>query len=231
MQGDDFWKGGRRMEQNGITRVIMVRHGQSLGNAEGFFAGQTDIPLTELGLKQAERTAEYLRERKIDRIYSSTLQRSMQTAGPTANIHRLPILPEEGLREIFAGQWEHLAYTEITERYPESRAVWKEHIGLACPEGGESVAHVAERVRETVERLVDENRGKCIALFTHALPIRSMGCFWQGIPIAEMERLPWAPNAAVTEADYMPDGQVRLVCYGYNKHQHGIETEFPQGAV
>lgn len=219
------------MEQNGTTRVILVRHGQSLGNAEGFFAGQTDIPLTALGQKQAERTAEYLRNRKIDRIYSSTLQRSVQTAAPTAGMHGLPILSEDGLREIFAGEWEHLPYAEIAVRYPEGRAVWKDHIGLACPNGGESVAHVAERVRMTVERLVDENRGKCIALFTHALPIRSMGCFWQGIPIAEMERLPWATNASVTEADYLPDGQVRLICYGYDRHQSGIGTGFPQGAV
>ena len=67
------------MEKNETSRVIMVRHGESLGNAEGFFAGQTDIPLTPLGQRQAERTAEYLRDRKIDRIYSSDLIRSMQT--------------------------------------------------------------------------------------------------------------------------------------------------------
>ena len=218
------------MEKNGTTRVIMVRHGESLGNAEGFFAGQTDIPLTSLGRLQAERTAEYLRNRKIDRIFSSDLIRSMQTAEPTA-AHGLEIVPEVGLREIFGGEWEHMPYQEVFERFPNSRAIWKEHIGLACPDGGESVAHVAERVRETVERLVDENRGTCIALFTHALPIRSMGCFWQGIPIAEMERLPWVTNAAVTEAEYLPDGQVRLICYGYDQHQSGIGTGFPQGAV
>ena len=49
------------MEKNETSRVIMVRHGESLGNAEGFFAGQTDIPLTPLGQRQAERTAEYLK--------------------------------------------------------------------------------------------------------------------------------------------------------------------------
>ena len=82
------------MEKNETSRVIMVRHGESLGNAEGFFAGQTDIPLTPLGQRQAERTAEYLRDRKIDRIYSSDLIRSMQTAAPTARMHGLEIIPE-----------------------------------------------------------------------------------------------------------------------------------------
>lgn len=219
------------MEKNETTRVIMVRHGESLGNAEGFFAGQTDIPLTPLGHLQAKRTAEYLRDRKIDRVYSSDLIRSMQTAEPTAVLHGLEIVPEVGLREIFAGEWEHMPYAEIFERYPNSRGIWKEHVGLACPDGGESVAHVAERVRATVECLVAENAGKCIALFTHALPIRSMGCFWQGIPIAEMERLPWSTNAAVTEAEYTSDGRGTLICYGYNAHQRGIGTGFPRGAV
>ncbi len=219
------------MEKNGPTRVIMVRHGESLGNAEGFFAGQTDIPLTPLGQQQAERTAEYLRDRKIDRIYSSDLIRSMQTAAPTARMHGLEIIPEVGLREIFAGEWEHMPYAEIFERYPQSRGIWKDHVGLACPDGGESVAHVAQRVKETVDRLVAENAGKCIALFTHALPIRSMGCFWQGIPITEMERLPWSTNASVSEAEYFSDGRVEMICYGYNAHQAGMETGFPKGAV
>lgn len=219
------------MEQSHCTHVIMVRHGESFGNAEKFFAGQTDIPLTEKGLAQAERTGTYLSGRKIDRIYSSDLMRAMQTAEPTARLQGLAVIPEPGLREIFAGEWEHMPYDEIPKRYPQSRAVWREHVGLAHPEGGESVADVAARVRATVERLVQENAGACIALFTHALPIRAMGCYWQGIPIAEMERLPWSTNAAVSEAIYEADGTVRFLCYGYCEHQSGIETGFAKGAV
>lgn len=218
------------MEKNG-TRVIMVRHGESQGNAEGFFAGQTDIPLTPLGVQQAERTAEYLKDRQIDRIYSSDLIRSMQTAAPTARMHALDIIPERGLREIYGGRWEHVPYGELTERFPEDRAAWKAHIGLARASGGESVAEVAERVRKTVERLVRENSGSCIALFSHALPIRAMGCLWQGIPIPEMDRLPWSTNAAISEAEYLPDGSIHFICYGYDAHQTGNITAFPKGAV
>lgn len=213
------------------THVIMVRHGQSQANAEGFFAGQTDIPLTPLGLCQAERTADYLRDRRIDRIYSSDLMRSMQTAEPTARMHGLSVISEPGLREIFAGKWEHMAYTEVERQYPTTHGVWGSHIGLAHPDGGESVTEVAARICGTVERLARENEGRCIALFTHALPIRSMGCIWQGIPISEMERLPWCTNAAVTEAEYGADGSVRFLCYGYDAHQVGVATGFPHGAV
>ena len=209
----------------------MVRHGESEGNAQGFFAGQSDIQLTERGVEQAERTAEYLRERKIDRIYASDLIRAMRTAEPTARMHYLPVIPEKGLREINGGDWEHVPYQELSARFPESRKRWMERIGTAQPDNGEAVAALAVRVRETVERLVRENPGCCIALFSHALPIRAMGCLWQGIPIEEMHRLPWSANASVTEADYDGDGTVRFICYGYDGHQKDIGTIFPRGAV
>lgn len=219
------------MEEKRKTRVIMIRHGESEGNAQGFFAGQTDVPLTPRGVTQAERTAEYLKDRKIDRIYSSDLIRSMQTAAPTARVHQLEIHPETGLREINGGKWEHVPYDRLSDLFPQSRKRWMESIGTSRPDGGESVEELAGRVRETVERLVRENPGRCIALFTHALPIRAMGCLWQGIPIPEMSRLPWSGNAAVTEAEYDENGEVRFLCYGYEDHQKEIGTSFPQGAV
>ncbi len=207
------------------THVILVRHGQSVGNAEHFICGQDDVPLTALGIAQAERTALYLRNRKIDKIYSSDLIRAMQTAEPTAKMHNLPIIPEVGLREIDVGLWQGIPVGEANIKFAESRKIWNENIGLAHPEGGESIAHLAERIKATVEKLVRENEGLCIALFTHAGAVRSMGCYWQGIPIPEMVKLPWATNASVSEADYLSDGSVRMICYGYDKHQ--TDTEPP----
>ena len=64
-----------------MTTLILVRHGQSVANLERIFAGHTDIPLTELGLLQAERTAAYLEEYPIDCIYSSDLLRAQPDNG------------------------------------------------------------------------------------------------------------------------------------------------------
>ncbi|MBQ3014558.1 MAG: histidine phosphatase family protein [Clostridia bacterium] len=78
-----------------MTTLIVVRHGYSEGNREQRFVGHGEVPLTAIGREQAICTAEYLKDYKIDRIYSSDLIRAMQTAIPTAKMHGLPIYPME----------------------------------------------------------------------------------------------------------------------------------------
>lgn len=68
------------------TKVILVRHGQSLGNAKRVLLGHTDLDLSELGYRQAEATAEALKDEKIDVVYSSDLKRAMSTAVPHARM-------------------------------------------------------------------------------------------------------------------------------------------------
>ena len=81
--------------------MIFVRHGQSLGNKERAFLGHTDLDLSVLGYEQAELTAEFLKDRKIDKIYSSDLMRAYHTSLPLANILKLEPEKQEELREIF----------------------------------------------------------------------------------------------------------------------------------
>ena len=100
-----------------MTTVIFVRHGQSTANLERVFAGHTDAPLTDLGHKQAENTAKFLKNYPICAIYSSDLARSMQTAEPTGKLHHLPVIPDKELREIYAGEWEGRSYDELMEKY------------------------------------------------------------------------------------------------------------------
>ena len=109
-----------------MTKMIFVRHGQSEANLAEIFAGHTDIPLTDLGKRQAENTAQFLKDYPIDVIYSSDLLRAMQTAEPTARMHGMEILPDERLREIYAGEWEGVTFAALMEKYPtEFGEVWR----------------------------------------------------------------------------------------------------------
>ncbi len=74
-----------------VTRLYLIRHGQSAGNAEGRFGGHSATPLSPLGLQQAELTAQLLAKEKISAIYSSDLLRAMQTAEPLANLLNVEI--------------------------------------------------------------------------------------------------------------------------------------------
>ena len=87
------------------TTLILVRHGNSVTNVTNTFAGSLDAELNEMGNKQARLTAEYLKKFKIDKIYSSDLKRAYNTAVPIAEFHNMKIEKNEGLRELFAGDW------------------------------------------------------------------------------------------------------------------------------
>ncbi len=214
-----------------MTTLIFVRHGQSESNLAKIFTGQKETLLTELGHLQAECTAEYLADRRIDRIYSSDLRRVIQTAEPTARRQGLEIIPRAELREIDAGLWEGKLYDDIRAEFPESYGLWLSDIGRSRPDGGESVAELAHRIYAEVDRIVQENHGKCVAIFTHAIPLRTLGCRWQGLPPEEAAKISGCSNASVSVVEYEDDGSFRLVAYGYDRHQGDHATTLPRGLV
>ncbi len=214
-----------------MTTLIFVRHGQSESNLAKVFTGQGDTKLTALGREQAARTAEYLKRFPISHVYASDLQRTMETAEPTARAHGLPIIPNRELREIFAGEWEGKPYDEIRQTYGESYRIWLEDLGKAHPEGGESVSELYQRVNAEIDRLITLHRGECIAVFSHATPARALACKWFGYAPEDMAKVPWATNASVSVAEYGDDGSFQVVQYGYDEHQGHTATRFPKGQV
>lgn len=214
-----------------MTTLIFVRHGQSETNLQQIFAGQLDPSLTPLGHRQAECTAEYLRSFPISHIYASDLQRTMQTAAPTANMHGLEIIPDPQLREINAGEWEGKHYEEIKRQYPKTHAVWTENVGMAWPDGGERVIDLYHRINAEIDRLINLHRGECIAVFSHATPARALGCRWLGIPPEEMAKVPWTTNASVSIVEYEDGGRFHIVKYGYDEHHGDGVTAIPNGVV
>lgn len=214
-----------------MTKMIFVRHGQSEANLQRVFAGHTDVPLTELGRLQAERTAQFLRDYPIDAVYASDLLRAMQTAAPTAASRGLEIVPDPQLREIFAGDWEGLPYETLMETFSESYGIWRTDCGRAHPENGERVVELSSRVCREVERIAREHRGGCVAIFSHATPIRALRACWEGYPPEELARVAFCANASVSVVDYMEDGSFRIHLCGYDGHQGENSTAFAKGIV
>src|SRR5205085_8758275 len=95
-----------------ITRVLLIRHGQSRGNAEGRFGGHTPTPLSELGRAQAAATAGALAAENVTAIYSSDLLRAVQTAEPLARETGLSIEQTDAFRERSVGLMEGLTFEE-----------------------------------------------------------------------------------------------------------------------
>lgn len=186
-----------------MTTLILVRHGQSLANAQKFFAGQTDAPLTSIGVEQAELTGRAVAKNySIDRVYASDLQRAFRTASSAAEILELPVQPEQGLREINAGLWEGVAFEILMKRHAEDYRTWRENIGEARCTGGESVKELACRVEATLRRIAEENPGKTVLIGTHATPIRAMMSLVTTGSVEGMKDIPWVTNASFSELFY-----------------------------
>ncbi len=181
------------------TTVLLVRHGQSLGNLTERFLGHTDLDLSPLGVQQAELLGEYLKDRPIDAAEASDLIRAYHTAVAALRYHGITPKKNAGFREIYAGAWENMRFDDIAATYPDGWQIWRTDIGHACPVDGESVAALAERIYAAFDGLVARYAGKTVLVGTHATPIRLLKCRALGIPVADAARVPWAPNASLTE--------------------------------
>lgn len=107
------------------TTVILVRHGQTEWNRIERFRGRFDIPLNETGLEQARRTAERISTWwKPAAVYSSPLQRAMQTAGEIAAATGLQVTKTDELIDIDYGSWQGLSPEEVKEKWPEQHEHW-----------------------------------------------------------------------------------------------------------
>ena len=181
-----------------MTRLILLRHGQSEANLAHWFAGHTDAFLTELGHRQAAAAADYLLAHEhIDAIYASDLTRAMDTARPTAAAFSLPITPERGLREIFAGEWEGVPFSRLDTDYHDDRAKWYDDLSHALCTGGETVAEVFTRVGETAVRIAEANEGKTVLLASHWTPVLSLVCRAMHHPLAQIMECPEPRNASL----------------------------------
>jgi probable phosphoglycerate mutase len=102
-------------------KLLLIRHGQSVGNAEHRMQGHFDAPLTELGRKQARAlAARLLREGwAFDAIYASDLSRAAETAAILGAAYGLPVVEDARLREYDLGELNGIVWQELEDRYPE----------------------------------------------------------------------------------------------------------------
>lgn len=165
------------------TTFYFVRHGESEGNAAGMFTGQSDSPLTERGRRQAEAVAEELAKIRFDRIVSSDLSRTRDTAEVIARRQsaKVEVIPE--LREIDVGE-------RTGKPFDEARGLpnWTDDGFVAWP-GGETLELVLARVLGVIDRLVRESPGQTILVVGHGGINRILLSHFLGI-LPKLDRSP-----------------------------------------
>jgi broad specificity phosphatase PhoE len=146
------------------TKIFLVRHGQSEWNGQNRVSGQLDPVLTPKGIQQAHALARVLRDEPLAAIYTSSLTRAVETARPTAELHRLPIQTRDALKEINLGVLEGRFRDE---RDPEAQQLWEEReedrLHYQVP-GGESYLDLERRVTACLNEIMDQEAGKTVLI-------------------------------------------------------------------
>lgn len=136
--------------------IVLVRHGESTGNASGVAQGRGSTPLSERGRAQAARVGKRLREAKpFDLVISSDMARALETARAID----LPFEIDPIWREMDLGDWEGLPFVEVAERFPEELAALQRGDPVRIGRTGESIPEFTERVAGAIDRLAERMDG------------------------------------------------------------------------
>ena len=154
----------------GMTRIILVRHGQTEWNRVERFRGRADVPLNETGLAQAEATGRRVAEEwEPMAVYSSPLSRAVKTAEAIAKHFHLTVQIHAGIADIDYGEWQGLTSDEAKERWPEIHHAWYYAPCLAHIPGGETLDDLRVRGMTAVNELAARHVGQTIVLVGHTV--------------------------------------------------------------
>lgn len=150
-----------------MTKIYLVRHGETDWNKENRCQGCIDIELNDEGIKQAKAIAERLSIEKIDVIYSSMLKRAFNTAEYINQKFSLNINQDRALNEIDFGEWEGLTFEEMRARPDYNFGQWKTAPHNATFPGEGNLKVVQDRAMNLVYKIIKENQGKNILIVSH----------------------------------------------------------------
>lgn len=188
-----------------ITRLLVIRHGETAWNLEARIQGHTDIPLNEHGRWQAERLAHALADEGLEAVYASDLQRARDTGEAVARATGLSLQLDQGLRERNFGRLESMTQNDVALRWPEEGRRWRERDPSYGPEGGETLQSFYDRCIDTATRLATLHAGQTIALVAHG---GVLDCFYRAANhVALSAPRTWTiGNVSINRLLYSPEG-------------------------
>jgi len=176
-------------------RLFLLRHGRTQWNKEGIFRGRTDIPLDEVGRKEAELLGKRLKDVPIKAIFASPLKRAQETAFIIASFTKSPVLVKEELLDLSYGSWEGLSVEEVKRQYPDLYEKWLNAPHELTFPHGESLKVVEERAFNFVEALKFSHPNDTLALVTHRVVLKVLICKLLGLPLKDFWRIEQGTSA------------------------------------
>ena len=194
-----------------VTKVYIVRHCETDGNALKIFQGHTDNDINEMGAKQLVAVGEKFKSIPLDRIYTSPLIRAHKTALAISKSRNTPLFVDPGLIEINGGVYEGKTFSELKNTYPDFAEMWESKTWEFAPENGETMPEAYNRIWNTVTKIVKENEGKTIAIVSHGFVTRSLFCRILYNDIKKFRELEYGFNTSVSLLEFEDENTPKIV--------------------
>jgi len=195
-----------------MSKIILVRHGETDWNRKRRIqGGGSNTRLSKKGQKQARYIAERLKSEVIKAVYSSPLDRAVETARPIAEKHGLKVNVEKFLKEIEAGELEGVFLSELGERFSQILTTASRGGILSKMPGGESLEELRERAWKVVLAIMDKHPDGNIAIVTHYFVILAVVCSVLDIPLERIGK--FRLNTASLTVIERKDDVIRLVSF------------------
>ena len=207
-----------------VTKLYLVRHGQSDGNAEGRFGGHGPTPLSKLGQRQAELTAKVLAKEGVNVIYSSDLERAIQTATPLSEATGVPIKPTSAFRERNVGVLEGLTFDESKETFPKDYYALVNRNVHHVITNGESYRHLLRRSTTELWDILRNHVGERIAIFSHTGALCFLTLHLIGAIRRDTKQTPWivTSNCGINRFEIRGRNNVRVLALNDTRHLSNI---------
>ena len=169
-----------------MTKIFLIRHGETEWNKIGKLQGSSDIDLLPEGIEQARLLVKHAPFNSVDAIYSSDLKRAIETAEILAEKFDLPVIKERGLRETSFGTWEGRYLSELAKENPQGFEKFFTQPDKVKPPNGETFLQSQARIMNALEEIIADNEDKNIIVVSHGAAIRLIICAALVIPISKM---------------------------------------------
>lgn len=175
-----------------MTKLLLVRHGETMFNRARRLQGCKDVPLSDLGARQADACADYIASFNHDRItavYSSPLSRAYMTAVAIGKAIGMDVVTDDRLKEIDVGALAGMTWDEVELAYADFMAEHRaDPLAIRYP-GGESVVDVSARARDLANAFVRDHGNETIVVVGHAIVLKALICHVLDLDIANHLRL------------------------------------------
>lgn len=175
-----------------MTVLLLVRHAVTDLTGKRLYGRTQDVHLSDTGLEQARRLAERLAEAKPAALYSSPLDRCIETAEPIAQSYGLEIHLEDRLLEIDYGRWTGRTFGALS-RTKLWRRLHGRHPGDVRFPGGETLAGAQRRVVNALEEIAESHDGRTVVVVGHGDPLALAVAHYAGVHVDLFQRIEIAP--------------------------------------